>query len=84
MPPELQKEIEALEARPDRTIDTSDMPPITDWSNAKRGMFYRPLKSLLSLRIDADVIDWFKSGGQGYQSRMNDALREHMERHRHC
>lgn len=41
-----------------------------------------PRKSLLSLRVDADVIDWFKSQGAGYQSRMNALLRAYMEAHK--
>ncbi|MCL2713804.1 MAG: BrnA antitoxin family protein [Alphaproteobacteria bacterium] len=84
LPPELQKEIEAPEANPDRVIDTSDMPEITDWTDARRGLVYRPLKTMLSLRIDADVVGWFKSRGEnGYQTRINAALREHMLRHQH-
>jgi uncharacterized protein (DUF4415 family) len=39
-------------------------------------------KKLLSVRIDHDVVEWFKSQGKGYQTRMNAALREYMERHR--
>lgn len=39
-------------------------------------------ESLLSLRVDADVIDWFKSQGAGYQSRMNALLRAYMEAHK--
>lgn len=33
-------------------------------------------KKLLTIRIDPEVIDWFKSGGEGWQVRMNDALRK--------
>ena len=39
--PEQQKEIDALKTMPDDAIDTSDIPEVTDWSNAKRGMFHR-------------------------------------------
>lgn len=39
--PEQQAEIDALKAMPDNEIDTSDIPEVTDWSNAKRGMFHR-------------------------------------------
>lgn len=80
--PELQSELEALAALQDSEIDSTDMPPITDWSNAVRGAFYRPIKRPLSLRVDADIIDWFQRQGQGYQTRMNSALREYVERHR--
>jgi hypothetical protein len=56
LPPELQKEIESIEAKPDRIIDTSDMPEVTDWTGAIRGAFYRPVKTMLSPRIDADDV----------------------------
>jgi uncharacterized protein (DUF4415 family) len=58
------------------------MPPVTDWSRAVRRPFYRPIKRPLSLRVDADVVDWFQRQGQGYQTRMNLALREYVERRR--
>jgi len=79
--PELQSELDVLAAMPESEIDTSDMPPITDWSNAVRGAFYRPIKRLLSLRLDADVIDWFQRQGHGYQTRINAALREYIALH---
>src|ERR1035441_2705314 len=79
--PELQAELDALTAMPESEIDTTEMPPITDWSHAVRGPFYRPIKRPLSLRVDADILDWFQRQGQGYQTRMNSALREYVERH---
>jgi uncharacterized protein (DUF4415 family) len=69
-------------AMPDSQIDTSDMPEVTDWSGAVRSALYRPVKRLTSLRLDADLLEWFKSGGDGYQTRINAALREYVERHR--
>lgn len=79
--PSLRAELDALAAMPDSEIDTTEMPPITNWSHAVRGPFYRPVKRPLSLRVDADVLDWFQRQGQGYQTRMNSALREYVERH---
>jgi uncharacterized protein (DUF4415 family) len=79
--PELEAEIEALAAMPDHEIDTSDMPEITDWTGAVRGAFYRPVKRALSLRLDADIVDWFQRQGQGYQTRINAALREYVNEH---
>ncbi|CAA7614647.1 BrnA antitoxin family protein [Magnetospirillum sp. UT-4] len=79
--PELQAELDALAARQDGGIDTGDMPEVTDWSGAIRGAFFRPIKKPLSLRLDADVIAWFKKDGEGYQTRINAALREYMDRH---
>jgi uncharacterized protein (DUF4415 family) len=48
---------------------------------ARKGLKSVPQKALLSLRIDSDVIAWFKSQGSGYQSRMNALLRAYMEAH---
>lgn len=41
---------------------------------------YRPLKKPITVRIDADVLAWFKKDGSRYQTRINSALREFMER----
>ena len=41
----------------------------------KRGLDAPPTKTLLSLRVDADVVEWFRAQGRGYQSRMNALLR---------
>ena len=49
---------------------------------ARKGLKAVPKKVLLSLRIDADVIEWFRKQGPGYQSRMNALLRAYMEAHR--
>jgi uncharacterized protein (DUF4415 family) len=74
-------ELELLAALPDGAIDTSDAPELLDWSGAKRGLFYRPVKQQLTLRLDADVIEWFRkhtTAKEGYQTRINRALREYI------
>ena len=79
---EQMAELKSLAALPDGAIDTSDAPEILDWTGAKRGVFYRPLKQQLTLRVDADVVAWFKSHtelGKGYQTRINQALREYVQ-----
>ena len=78
-----RRELRALAALSDARIDTSDIPEIRDWSGAKRGLFYRPVKQQITLRIDADVVAWFKrrvSGGRGYQTAINRALRDYVKR----
>lgn len=75
-------ELKALSRLRDQDIDTKSIPEAVVWSDAKRGAFYRPLKQQLTLRIDADVVAWFKSnpkGGKGYQTSINHALREYVE-----
>lgn len=72
--------LRALGARPDSEIDLSDAPEMTDeeWRNAERGRFYRPVKRQITARVDADVLEWLKSHGKGYQSRINAILRREM------
>lgn len=48
----------------------------------RHGLDAPPPKTLLSLRIDADVVEWFRAQGPGYQSRMNALLRAYMDAHR--
>ncbi|MGD0667248.1 MAG: BrnA antitoxin family protein [Bryobacteraceae bacterium] len=75
-------EIRALKRMKDREIDTTDIPPVLDWSKAVVGKFYRPIKKPLTIRLDADVLDWLKGQGKGYQTRINALLRSSMERDR--
>ena len=66
---------------PNDQIDTSDMSEQLDWSSAKRGMYYRPIKKQITLRLDADLIEWFRqhtTSDTGYQTRINEALREYV------
>lgn len=76
-------DLAALESLPDSEIDTSDIPEVLNWSDAERGLFYRPVKKQITLRLDADVLAWFKRnapGGRGYQTEINRALRQHVQR----
>ena len=80
---EQKAEIKALANLPDEKIDTTDIPEILDWSGAKRGLLYRPVKRQITLRLDADVVAWFRAnapGGRGYQTEINRVLREHARR----
>jgi uncharacterized protein (DUF4415 family) len=51
-----------------------------DWAKAQ--VVYPVTKSAISIRLDDDVIDFFKAGGKGYQSRMNAVLRHFMTEHK--
>ncbi len=83
LPSDVQEQIQALEALPEDQIDTTDAPEILDWSDARRGVFYRPVKQQITLRLDADIVAWFKAqarDGRGYQTDINGALRAHVQR----
>jgi uncharacterized protein (DUF4415 family) len=75
-------EIRRLSRMKDRDIDLSDIPEVTDWSKATVGKFYRPIKTPVTLRLDADVLAWLRQQGRGYQTRINGVLRLEMERAR--
>jgi len=76
---EQQEEIRQLQEMPDDEIDYSDIPPVTDLSKAVVGRFYKPIKETVTIRLDADVLDWLKQGGKGYQTRVNSILRAVMD-----
>jgi uncharacterized protein (DUF4415 family) len=85
--PELLAESLRIAQMPDEDIDFSDIPPLSEdfWKNAVRGKFYRPNKKQVTLRLDADLIDWFKArqgGARGYQTAINAALRGVVEEER--
>ena len=73
-------ELDALAKRPDSEIDFSDIPELDEnfWQNAIQNPYYKPLKKSTTVRIDADVMQWLKAQGKGYQTRMNKILRDAM------
>jgi uncharacterized protein (DUF4415 family) len=75
-----KRELEELAALPESAIDTSDIPELSpeSWKQAVRGKWYRPVKQPVSIRLDADVLAWLKGKGAGYQTRVNNLLREKM------
>ena len=75
----LKRDIATIAAKTDATIDFSDMPEVLDWADAEVGLFYRPVKRPVTIRLDEDVIDWLKSYGRGYQTKANLLLRHAME-----
>ncbi len=75
------KELKVLKTRVVSTGEIRDIPEVRDWDGAVRGRFYRPVKKAISLRLDADVLAWFKERSEKYQSKINEVLREYMRRH---
>jgi len=67
----------------DDDIDTSDIPAVTPEMFAKavvkRGLKVKDSKAQLTIRVDRDVLTWFKSHGRGYQTQINALLRAYME-----
>lgn len=71
----------------DEDIDYSDIPAVTPEQFAKavarRGLETPKPKKQIMLRLDADVLAWFRSQDRGYQTQINSLLRAFMEEHRH-
>jgi uncharacterized protein (DUF4415 family) len=57
--------------------DPDDVHEEPDWTTAIKGL--PPIKRHINIRVDADVLDWFKATGKGYQTRMNNVLRAYVE-----
>ena len=75
-----RRELEALARMPDSAIDFSDAPAVNALPpQVHVGRFYRPLKQQISIRVDADVLAWFRSRGKRYQTYMNAVLRREMQ-----
>jgi len=72
-----------VDAIPDEDIDTSDIPELTDefWKNA-RLLYPSKKKKMVSLRMDEDIIKWFKKQGVPYQSLMQAILKAYVESQR--
>jgi uncharacterized protein (DUF4415 family) len=76
---------ERLDTMTDEDIDFSDCPEIKPEQFAKaivrHGLPVDKNKAQVTLRIDSDVLEWFKSQGKGYQTKINSLLRAYMEAH---
>lgn len=48
----------------------------------RRGLKPLPPKAQVTLRVDSDVLEWYKRQGRGYQTRINSLLRAYMEAHK--
>jgi uncharacterized protein (DUF4415 family) len=76
-----KKRLEEIKAF--KNTDFTDCPVLTKEELAQfkpshlRGM-YKPVKKTVNVRLDADVIEWLKNGGAGYQTRINAILRREM------
>ena len=72
---EQQAQLRALTGNP----DTGDLPeaPAANWKEARR--LFRPRKEAISLRLDADVLDWLRRRSERYQTEINSILRQRME-----
>lgn len=72
---------EELARLPDEAIDTSDIPELDEnwFAQARLVPARTPGKTQVTVRLDHDVLEWFRAGGGGYQTRINAVLRAYVE-----
>ena len=70
-----------VEEMRDEEIDTSDIPPL-DESFFAKAKLRMPKQVSVTMQVDADLLDWFKSQGEEYESLINSALRSYVEDHK--
>ena len=81
----MRRELEALDNLPDERIDLSDIPELTDGELIGPhfvGLHYRPGKKSVTIRLDDDMLKWFRKQGRGWQTKMNLVLRLYFAKHR--
>jgi uncharacterized protein (DUF4415 family) len=79
LPPISEERLREIEAIPDEDIDFSDIPELTEEDFAQAVWHPGYGKQQVTVRLDRDVLHYFKQGGRGYQTRMNAVLRAYME-----
>ncbi len=76
---------ERVDAMTDEQIDYTDSPKITrelfSTGIRKSGKRAGEVKEAISIRLDKDVLEWFRARGRGYQSEVNALLRVYMQQH---
>lgn len=77
-------DLERLRSLRDEEIDTSDIPEL-DAAFFEKAVVSMPRpKTTVCIRLDQEVLEWFKSKGKGYQTRINALLRAYMESQRNA
>jgi uncharacterized protein (DUF4415 family) len=74
----IKSDLKRIDAMKDADIDYSDIPEISDEDFA-RAVVKEPVKATITMRLDQDVLDWFKDQGTGYQTHMNSVLRRYRD-----
>ena len=81
----IKRTLSRLDTMADKDIDYSDIPPLSPELFAKaivrKGLKPVSHKSQITLRLDTQVLEWFKTQGRGYQTRINAILKAYKEAH---
>ena len=75
----IKSDLRKVDSKRDVDIDYSDIPALGKEFYKKAAVAWPPTKLQLTIRLDADVLEWLKADGRGYQTRINRILRTVME-----
>ena len=75
----IKSDLARIDRMRDADIDYSDIPPLDKAFLKKATAVWPPVKQQVTIRLDADVLDWLKGHGRGYQTLINRILRVVME-----
>ncbi|WP_296250147.1 BrnA antitoxin family protein [Pseudomonas sp. UBA4194] len=80
MPKPSKTDFQRLAEMADEEIDTTEIPEL-DEAFFRTAELRLPSKKAVTIRLDSDVLEWFKAQGSGYQTRINQLLRHYMQAH---
>jgi uncharacterized protein (DUF4415 family) len=75
----IKSDLDRIDKLRDKDIDYGDIPELDDDLFAQPLVSWPPKKETITIRVDSDVLGWFKRQGTGYQTRMNQVLRRYMD-----
>jgi uncharacterized protein (DUF4415 family) len=75
----IKSDLARIDKLRDEDIDYSDIPELDEEVFAQPLVPWPPRKESITIRVDADVLSWFKQQGRGYQTRINQILRRYMD-----
>ena len=79
---DMLKQLKNLDEMSDKDIDYSDSPDLSEVDFSKFELV-KHKKKVVTMRLDSDLLDFFKSMGKGYQTKINEILREYKRQHKH-
>lgn len=77
----IKSDIKRLDRMSDKDIDYSDIPALDDTFFTAMKIELPAKKDIVTIRIDHDVLEWFKESGKGYQTRINAVLKSYVRAH---
>ena len=79
----IKSDLKKIDSMSDNEIDYSDNPELDDSFFTRKTIKLPKPKDIITLRVDHDVLEWFKTQGKGYQTRMNAVLKMYAKSHQH-